>query len=104
MHAVARGLQHRDGSARVLRLEVTIEGIDEKHDFAAAGVALALAKIIAAPFWQRALRGKADERLADRREKIRHRREPRRPWRVARQESDRAVLHRQAVAFLVVVE
>src|SRR5207253_5721639 len=99
VNAVARGFEHGKGRARILGLEITVESVDEKQDFAAPprprplpnplpvvrGEGIFFTEIIAAPLRQRALRGKADERLADRRHEICYQREACRPWRVARQ-------------------
>ena len=38
MHAVARGLQHADRGARVLGLEIAVEGIHQQHHFALAAL------------------------------------------------------------------
>ena len=101
LHAVAGGLEYHLGRARVLRLEVAIEGVDEQHDIALRGAGVA--KVIAPPARQRPP-GKTDGALERARGEIGKRREARRDGRIARQEGDRPIAGAVTMARLVVGE
>src|SRR5213596_841483 len=107
VHAVARPVEHGESGARVFRLEVVVERVDEEHDLAGLSVTARSAQRVeerAAPLRQGALRCEAESALAHPLDRVRRPWEARGQRTVAGQVGDQPVLQRIAVAGVIVTQ